>query len=88
MPILADYFKNKDLDDIVVVSPDVGGVTVLEIGRPLVPFAIIDKRRPEPNVAEVMNIVGKVKDKTVIIVDDMVDTAGSYHGVRLFGKRC
>ncbi|HHX22614.1 MAG: ribose-phosphate diphosphokinase [Tepidanaerobacteraceae bacterium] len=79
MPILADYFKNKDLDDIVVVSPDVGGVTRARglADRLVAPLAIIDKRRPEPNVAEVMNIVGKVKDKTVIIVDDMVDTAGS-----------
>ena len=79
MPILADYFKNKDLDDIVVVSPDVGGVTRARglADRLVAPLAIIDKRRPEPNVAEVMNIVGKVKDKTVIIVDDMLDTAGS-----------
>lgn len=79
MPILADYFKNKELKDVVVVSPDVGGVTrARELADRLVaPLAIIDKRRPEPNVAEVMNIIGKVEDKTVIIVDDMIDTAGT-----------
>ncbi|MDD4568625.1 MAG: ribose-phosphate pyrophosphokinase [Tepidanaerobacteraceae bacterium] len=79
MPILADYFKNKDLGDVVVVSPDVGGVTrAREMADRLVaPLAIIDKRRPEPNVAEVMNIIGNVSGKTVIIVDDMIDTAGT-----------
>lgn len=79
MPILADYFKSKNLSDVVVVSPDVGGVTrARELADRLVtPLAIIDKRRPEPNVAEVMNIIGKVAGKTVIIVDDMIDTAGT-----------
>ncbi len=79
MPILADYFKNKQLGDIVVVSPDVGGVTrARELADRLVaPLAIIDKRRPEPNVAEVMNIIGRVSGKTVIVVDDMIDTAGT-----------
>ncbi len=79
MPILADYFKNKNLGEVVVVSPDVGGVTrAREMADRLVaPLAIIDKRRPEPNVAEIMNIIGKVSGKTVIIVDDMIDTAGT-----------
>lgn len=79
MPILADYFKAKQLEEIVVVSPDVGGVTrARELADRLVaPLAIIDKRRPEPNVAEVMNIIGNVNGKTVIIVDDMIDTAGT-----------
>ncbi|HHV17276.1 MAG TPA: ribose-phosphate pyrophosphokinase [Thermoanaerobacterales bacterium] len=79
MPILAEYFKNKKLEDVVVVSPDVGGVTrARELADRLVaPLAIIDKRRPEPNVAEVMNIIGRVEGKTVIIVDDMIDTAGT-----------
>jgi ribose-phosphate pyrophosphokinase len=79
MPILADYFKNKSLGEVVVVSPDVGGVTrAREMADRLVaPLAIIDKRRPEPNVAEIMNIIGKVSGKTVIIVDDMIDTAGT-----------
>lgn len=79
MPILADYFIDKGLEDIVVVSPDVGGVTrARELADRLeAPIAIIDKRRPEPNVAEVMNIIGKVQGKTVIVVDDMIDTAGT-----------
>lgn len=79
LPILAEYFKQKQLEDVVVVSPDVGGVTrARELADRLVaPLAIIDKRRPEPNVAEVMNIIGKVEGKTVIIVDDMIDTAGT-----------
>ena len=79
LPILAEYFKEKQLEDVVVVSPDVGGVTrARELADRLVaPLAIIDKRRPEPNVAEVMNIIGKVQGKTVIIVDDMIDTAGT-----------
>ena len=79
VPILAEYFLNKNLGDLVVVSPDLGGVTrardlAERIGAPL---AIIDKRRPEPNVAEIMNIIGNVKDKTVIMVDDIIDTAGT-----------
>jgi len=79
MPIIADYFKAKQLGDIVVISPDVGGVTrARELAdRLAAPLAIIDKRRPEPNVAEVMNIIGNVKGKTAIIIDDMIDTAGT-----------
>ena len=79
VPILAEYYKNKDLDNVVVVSPDMGGVTrarnlAERIGAPL---AIIDKRRPMPNVSEVMNIIGEIKGKNVIMTDDIIDTAGT-----------
>jgi ribose-phosphate pyrophosphokinase len=79
VPILAEYFKKKELDDLVVVSPDLGGVTrARELANLLnAPIAIIDKRRPAPNVAEVMNIIGKVENKTVVMTDDMIDTAGT-----------
>ncbi len=79
IPILAEYFIKKELDNVVVVSPDLGGVTRARdfAERMQVPIAIVDKRRPEPNVAEVMNIIGKVKDKNIIIIDDMIDTAGT-----------
>jgi ribose-phosphate pyrophosphokinase len=79
VPILADYFKSKNLDDIVVVSPDHGGVTRTRklADRLKAPIAIIDKRRPKPNVAEVMNIVGQVAGKTAILIDDIIDTAGT-----------
>lgn len=78
-PILADYFKSKNLEDIVVVSPDHGGVTRARkiADRLKAPIAIIDKRRPKPNVAEVMNIIGNIKGKTAIIIDDIIDTAGT-----------
>jgi ribose-phosphate pyrophosphokinase len=81
--ILSDYFKRKNLEDIVVVSPDMGGVTRARgmAERLGATIAIIDKRRPEPNVAEVMNIIGKIKGKTAIMIDDMIDTAGTItHG--------
>ncbi|XJS10371.1 ribose-phosphate diphosphokinase [Aerococcaceae bacterium WGS1372] len=80
-PLLANYFIDKGLegDDIVVVSPDHGGVTrarkLAEFLKS--PIAIIDKRRPKANVAEIMNIVGEVEGKTCIIIDDMIDTAGT-----------
>ncbi|AKS37053.1 ribose-phosphate pyrophosphokinase [Anoxybacillus gonensis] len=79
VPILADYFKEKQLDDIVIVSPDHGGVTRARkmADRLKAPIAIIDKRRPKPNVAEVMNIIGNVQGKTTILVDDIIDTAGT-----------
>lgn len=85
-PILAPYYleKFKDcLDEVVVVSPDFGSVTrARNFAQKLhVPIAIIDKRRPKPNVSEVMNIIGEIKDKRVILVDDMIDTAGTIvHG--------
>jgi ribose-phosphate pyrophosphokinase len=79
VPILADYFKSKNLDDIVIVSPDHGGVTRARkmADRLKAPIAIIDKRRPKPNVAEVMNIVGQVEGKVAILIDDIIDTAGT-----------
>src|SRR5690606_36616909 len=79
VPILADYVKQKQLQDIVIVSPEHGGVIRARklADRLRVPIAIIDKRRPRPNVAEVMNIVGNVQGKTAIIIDDIIDTAGT-----------
>ncbi|WP_372508853.1 ribose-phosphate diphosphokinase [Pseudalkalibacillus decolorationis] len=79
VPILANFFEGKHLDDIVVVSPDHGGVTRARkmADRLKAPIAIIDKRRPRPNVAEVMNIVGNIEGKTAIIIDDIIDTAGT-----------
>lgn len=78
-PLITNYFINARLNDIVVVSPDVGGVTrARSLATKLdAPLAIIDKRRPKPNVSEVMNIIGDIADKDCIIIDDMVDTAGS-----------
>lgn len=84
--IIARYINQKkeetDLGDIVVVSPDLGGVTRARdlADRVNAPIAIIEKRRPRPGVAEVMNIIGDVEGKTCIIVDDIVDTAGSLCG--------
>lgn len=79
VPILSEYFEEKNLDDIVVVSPDHGGVTRARkmADRLEAPIAIIDKRRPLPNVAEVMNIVGNIEGKTAILIDDIIDTAGT-----------
>ncbi|MGB9797965.1 MAG: ribose-phosphate diphosphokinase, partial [bacterium] len=81
VPILAEYFRSLGLsnDEVVVVSPDVGGVARARhfaeiLGAPL---AIIAKRRPEPNRAEAMEIIGDVEGKIAIMVDDIVDTAGS-----------
>lgn len=81
-PLLAEYFKNKigeNKEDYLVLSPDLGSVTrARNFAQTLdCPIAIIDKRRPRPNVSEVMNIIGEVKDKHVIILDDMIDTAGT-----------
>ncbi|EKN62662.1 ribose-phosphate pyrophosphokinase [Schinkia azotoformans MEV2011] len=79
VPILTEYFKQKNLEDIVVVSPDHGGVTRARkmADRLKAPIAIIDKRRPRPNVAEIMNIVGNIEGKTAILIDDIIDTAGT-----------
>ncbi len=79
-PLLADYFeRNKKIDNIVVVSPDHGGVTRARIFARILgaPLAIIDKRRPTPNKAEVMNIIGDVKGRNAIMVDDIIDTGGT-----------
>jgi ribose-phosphate pyrophosphokinase len=78
-PVLIDYMKKNYQDNTVVVSPDTGGVErARAFGKRLgASLAIIDKRREGPNEAEVMNIIGNVKGKKVIILDDMVDTAGT-----------
>ncbi|HET6871506.1 MAG TPA: ribose-phosphate pyrophosphokinase, partial [Sporolactobacillaceae bacterium] len=79
VPILSDYFKSKDLEELVIVSPDHGGVVRARkmADRLKAPIAIIDKRRPKPNVSEVMNIIGNIEGKTAIIIDDIIDTAGT-----------
>ena len=77
--ILAKYIKSMKLENLTIVSPDLGGVTrARELADRLgAPIAIIEKRRPEPGVAKVMNIIGTVKDRSCVLVDDIVDTAGS-----------
>jgi ribose-phosphate pyrophosphokinase len=78
-PVLLDYMKKKYKDNAVVVSPDTGGVErARSFGKRLgASLAIIDKRREGPNEAEVMNIIGNVEGKRVILLDDMIDTAGT-----------
>jgi ribose-phosphate pyrophosphokinase len=78
-PVLINYIKEKNYQDLVVVAPDAGGVErarayAKDLDADLV---IVDKRRPRPNEAAIMNIIGEVKDKICVIVDDMVDTAGT-----------
>lgn len=79
MPILVDSIKEKGLDDLVVVSPDAGGMERARgFARALdASLAMIDKRRSAPNVAEVMNIIGEVENRNLVIVDDIIDTAGT-----------
>ena len=79
MPILAKYFKERYLENVCVVSPDHGSVTRARNMAEYLncPIAIVDKRRPEPNKSEIMNIIGDIKDKNCIIIDDMIDTAGT-----------
>jgi len=79
IPVVTDYIKSLDLKDLVVVSPDAGGVERarglgLRLGATI---AIIDKRRSAPNVAEVMNVIGDVDGKDALLLDDMIDTAGT-----------
>jgi len=79
-PVILDYLASKQLSDIVVVSPDVGGVArARAFAKKLndAPLAIIDKRRQAHNVAEVMNVIGDVRGKTAVLVDDMIDTGGT-----------
>ncbi|MCW6035156.1 ribose-phosphate pyrophosphokinase [Spirulina subsalsa FACHB-351] len=79
-PVLLSYLASKQLPDLVVVSPDVGGVArARSFAKKLndAPLAIIDKRRQAHNVAEVLNVIGDVKGKTAVLVDDMIDTAGT-----------
>ena len=79
MPILIDYYKDMNIEDLVIVSPDHGSVPrARKMAEPLnAPIAIIDKRRPEPNKSEIMNIIGDIKGKNCIVIDDMIDTAGT-----------
>lgn len=78
-PLLASYIQTKHLDDLVVVSPDLGGVTRARAlaDRLKTPIAIIEKRRPMPGCAKVMSLIGDVKGKNCVVIDDIVDTAGS-----------
>ncbi|WP_026097758.1 ribose-phosphate pyrophosphokinase [Baaleninema simplex] len=89
-PVLLDYIASKQLSDIVVVSPDVGGVArARAFAKKLddAPLAIIDKRRQAHNVAEVFNVIGDVRGKTAVLVDDMIDTGGTItEGARLLRK--
>lgn len=79
LPLLIKYFRKKKVQDLCVVSPDHGGATrARKMSEAFdCPIAIIDKRRPKPNVAEVMGIIGNVKGKNCILIDDMIDTAGT-----------
>lgn len=78
-PILADYFIQKELEDVVVVSPDLGSVTRSRrfADRLDAPIAIIDKRRQKANESEVMNVIGDIDGKNCVLIDDMIDTAGT-----------
>ncbi len=78
-PVLANYLQNLELEDLTVVSPDAGGVERARVfaKRVSAELAIIDKRRPAPNVAKVLRVIGEVKDRDVVILDDMVDTGGT-----------
>jgi len=78
-PVFVEFFRELDLPDLVVVSPDVGSIKMArafakKLGASL---ALVDKRRPRPDVSEVINIIGEVKDRNVLIRDDMITTAGS-----------
>ena len=79
MPIIKDYFAEQNIENMVIVSPDHGSVPrARKLAEPLnCPIAIVDKRRPEPNKSEIMNIIGEVEGKNCIIIDDMIDTAGT-----------
>lgn len=79
IPVILNYIQSKNYSDIVVVSPDVGGVArASELAKRLnTPIAIADKRRPDHNQAEVFNVIGDVKGKVVVILDDMADTCGT-----------
>ncbi|MCI5535206.1 MAG: ribose-phosphate diphosphokinase [Lentihominibacter sp.] len=79
MPILAKYFAEKNMENVVVVSPDHGSVPRARNMAQILncPIAIVDKRRPEPNKSEIMNIIGDIEGKNCILMDDMIDTAGT-----------
>jgi len=79
MPVLVKYLKKKKLDNLVIVSPDHGSlVRARNTANPFdCPIAIVDKRRSGPNQSEVMHIIGDIEGKTAVLVDDMIDTAGT-----------
>ncbi len=79
LPIISKYFSEKDISNLCVVSPDHGGaVRAKKMSEYLdCPIAIIDKRRPAPNVSEVTGIIGEVEGKNCVVIDDMIDTGGS-----------
>ncbi|MYL21584.1 ribose-phosphate diphosphokinase [Halobacillus litoralis] len=79
IPIIAQYYKEKNIEDVVVVAPDTSGLRRARRMADILdaPIAFVDKRRPEPNMAEALNVVGNIEGKNVIIVDDMIDTAGT-----------
>ena len=80
LPVFTKYFKRQNIKDLVIVSPDHGGATRARnfaVNFDNAPLAIIDKRRTRPNVVESMTVIGDVKDKNVVIVDDLIDTAGT-----------
>jgi ribose-phosphate pyrophosphokinase len=89
MPIFLSYFNRKKMKDIVVVSPDVGGAERARgfAKRLSADLAITDKRRPKANEAAIMHVIGEVKNKTAIILDDLVDTAGTLVKVAAVLKR-
>lgn len=78
-PLLTEYYRQLDLEDLVIVSPDHGSVPrARNMAEPLgCPIAIVDKRRPRPNVSEIMNIIGDIEGKNCVLLDDMIDTAGT-----------
>ena len=78
-PLLTEYYGKQDIDDLVIVSPDHGSVPrARNMAEPLnCPIAIVDKRRPKPNVSEIMNIIGDIEGKNCVLLDDMIDTAGT-----------
>ncbi|PIR19929.1 MAG: phosphoribosylpyrophosphate synthetase [Deltaproteobacteria bacterium CG11_big_fil_rev_8_21_14_0_20_47_16] len=78
-PVLLDYVKTMPTDDMVIVSPDVGGAERARMfaSKLHVPLALVDKRRPAPNKAEISNVIGDVSGKVAVVVDDMIDTAGT-----------
>jgi ribose-phosphate pyrophosphokinase len=81
-PVMIEYLSQKKIEDLVVVSPDSGGVDRARFlaKKMNAGLAIIDKRRPRPNVCEVMNVIGDVAGKNCLILDDIIDTAGSISG--------
>ncbi|MEO8167110.1 MAG: ribose-phosphate diphosphokinase, partial [bacterium] len=77
--VLVKHFKDNPIPNLAIASPDVGGIKMARAyaKRLEAELVVIDKRRPKANVAEIMNIIGDVKDKNILIVDDLIDTAGT-----------